>query len=76
MGVADSNGREEHFPDEGSSVCPPGESMIFHPKETENIGVSGQTWSAQEVRGPRPELGSVLKPLGSRPDGGADGLLV
>ena len=34
-GVAGRNGREYCFPDEGSLICPPGKSMIFHKKETE-----------------------------------------
>ena len=42
-GVAGKNGREWSFPDEGSLICPPGKSMIFHIKETEKDWVSGHT---------------------------------
>ena len=33
--VAGRNGREYCSPNEGSLICPPGKSMIFHKKETE-----------------------------------------
>ena len=34
-GVGGRNGREESLTDEGSLICPPCKSMIFHEKEAE-----------------------------------------
>ena len=36
-GVAGRNGREWCFLDEGSLICPPGKSMIFHKKKKQKI---------------------------------------
>ena len=36
VGVAGRNGREKCFLDKGSLICPPGKSIFFCKKETEN----------------------------------------